>query len=263
MQPQQPRPGRQKLRASAPHRTDQPAAQRAPSCTYTYVHMAASTRRRHGAAAPGEWAAVSGAGAWRVEEVGKHQLMRRTGLPARDLRALDPALQFYYHPCSIVGRDRAVVVNLERARAVITATEVLVPAPRDPAVAPLFRSLRARLVASSAPAASPASAPPPEAFVSLRPCPALLASSVSLRWSFFHAWTACLLKQGSILFVCLFVLPCMKGGGRGRGGWRRCTAAEPRWSRRRQGRASVCTRQAPAVRVQGARGVPRVLMQVT
>ncbi|XP_008663199.3 putative magnesium transporter MRS2-D isoform X1 [Zea mays] len=164
MQPQQPRPGRQKLRASAPHRTDQPPAQRAPSCTYTYVHMAASTRRRHGAAAPGEWAAVSGAGAWRVEEVGKHQLMRRTGLPARDLRALDPALQFYYHPCSIVGRDRAVVVNLERARAVITATEVLVPAPRDPAVAPLFRSLRARLVASSAPAASPASAPPPEAF---------------------------------------------------------------------------------------------------
>ncbi|ONM17441.1 magnesium transporter7 [Zea mays] len=108
---------------------------------------AAFTRRRHGAAAPGEWAAVSGAGAWRVGEVGKHQLMRRTGLSARDLRALDPALSY---PCSIMSRDRAVVVNLERARAVITATEVLVPGPRDPAVAPLVRNLRARLLLVSA-----------------------------------------------------------------------------------------------------------------
>lgn len=145
---------------------------------------AAFTRRRHGAAAPGEWAAVSGAGAWRVEEVGKHQLMRRTGLPARDLRALDPALQFYYHPCSIVGRDRAVVVNLERARAVITATEVLVPGPRDPAVAPLVRNLRARLLLVSA---SPA---PPQ--VSVRPsapCPPCLLIVSSMD---------CLLKQAYV-----------------------------------------------------------------
>ncbi|KAL6885920.1 hypothetical protein ACP4OV_010181 [Aristida adscensionis] len=118
----------------------------------------ASLRRRHAAAgaAAGEWAAVSRAGAWRVEEVGKQQLMRRTGLPARDLRALDPALSY---PCSIMGRERAVVVNLERVRAVITAAEVLVPAPRDPDVAPLVRELRARLIASAA--VSP-TAPPQE-----------------------------------------------------------------------------------------------------
>jgi len=82
------------------------------------------------AAAGAEWAVVSSAGAWRVEAIGKHQLMRRTGLPARDLRALDPALSY---PSSLMGRDRAVVVNLERVRAVITASEVLVPAPRPPA----------------------------------------------------------------------------------------------------------------------------------
>ncbi|KAJ1269432.1 hypothetical protein BS78_07G211500 [Paspalum vaginatum] len=120
--------------------------------------MATAARRRHGgagAAAP-EWASVSTTGAWRVEPIGKHQLMRRTGLPARDLRALDPALSSY--PSSVVGRDRAVVVNLERARAVITASEVLVPGPRDPAVAPLVSELRARLSASAA--ASPA---PPQA----------------------------------------------------------------------------------------------------
>ncbi|KAL6652904.1 hypothetical protein ACP70R_011829 [Stipagrostis hirtigluma subsp. patula] len=114
---------------------------------------AAALRRRHAPA--GEWAAVSRAGAWRVEEVGKHQLMRRTGLPARDLRALDPALSC---PPSIMGRERAVVVNLERVRAVIIAAEVLVPGPRDPAVAPLVRELRARLIASAAAAATPAPA---------------------------------------------------------------------------------------------------------
>nr|CAB3487061.1 unnamed protein product [Digitaria exilis] len=107
----------------------------------------ASTRRRH-AAGVGEWAAVSGAGAWRVEAAGKHQLMRRTGLPARDIRALDPALSY---PSSIMGRDRAVVVNLERVRAVITATEVLVPGPRDPAVEPLVLELHARLAATASP----------------------------------------------------------------------------------------------------------------
>ncbi|OEL24148.1 putative magnesium transporter MRS2-D [Dichanthelium oligosanthes] len=117
--------------------------------------MASSRSRRHaapGAAGAGEWAAVSGAGAWRVEEVGKHQLMRRTGLTARDLRALDPALSY---PSSVMARDRAVVVNLERVRAVVTAAEVLVPGPSDPAVAPLVRELCARLTASAT-AASPA-----------------------------------------------------------------------------------------------------------
>ncbi|KAG2610456.1 hypothetical protein PVAP13_4KG208900, partial [Panicum virgatum] len=125
--------------------------------------MASSTptpRRRHTAAAAntvGEWAAVSAADEWRVEEeVGKHQLMRRTGLPARDLRALGPPLS---HPsASILGRDRAVVVCLDRVRAVVTASEVLVPGPRDPAVAQLVRDLLARLGGGSAhtPTASPA-----------------------------------------------------------------------------------------------------------
>ncbi|CAO2173610.1 unnamed protein product [Urochloa humidicola] len=123
--------------------------------------MATPPRRRHaaagGGAAAGEWAVVSSsAAAGRVEAIGKHELMRRTGLPARDLRALDPAL-----PCpssGVAGRDRAIVVNLERARAVITASEVLVPGPRDPAVAPLVAELRARL----APGAANTSPAPPQ-----------------------------------------------------------------------------------------------------
>ena len=105
-------------------------------------------RRRHAAtgAAAGEWAAVSTSGEWRSEAIGKHQLVRRTGLSARDLRALDPALS---HPSSVMARDRAVVVNLDRVRAVITASEALVPGPRDPSVAQLVTELRARLAAAS------------------------------------------------------------------------------------------------------------------
>ncbi|XP_066352854.1 putative magnesium transporter MRS2-D isoform X2 [Miscanthus floridulus] len=105
-------------------------------------------RRRHAAtgAAAGEWAAVSTSGEWRSEAIGKHQLVRRTGLSARDLRALDPALSY---PSSVMGRDRAIVVNLDRVRAVITASEALVPGPRDPSVAPLVAELRARLAAAS------------------------------------------------------------------------------------------------------------------
>ncbi|KAJ1271016.1 hypothetical protein BS78_06G096400 [Paspalum vaginatum] len=127
----------------------------------------ASSRRRHGAAGAGEWAVVSGAGAWRVEAIGKHQLMRRTGLPARDLRALDPALSY---PSSIMGRDRAVVVNLDRVRAVVTAAEVLVPGPRDPAVAPLVRELQTRLI-TTAPAQGSVRRHLPEGAGALPPTP--------------------------------------------------------------------------------------------
>lgn len=122
--------------------------------------MATSTaprRRSSTAAAPAaaaEWAAVSRAGLCTVEELGKHELMRRTGLPARDLRAL--ASPSSCPSSTVTARDRALVVSLDRARAVVTAAEVLLPGPRDPAVAPLVRDLRARLETG---AASPAPTP--------------------------------------------------------------------------------------------------------
>jgi magnesium transporter len=147
--------------------------------------MASSTptpRRRHTAAAAntvGVWAAVSAADEWRVEEeVGKHQLMRRTGLPARDLRALAPPLA---HPsASILGRDRAVVVCLDGVRAVVTASEVLVPGPRDPAAAQLVRDLLTRLGGGSAPTPTASPAPPQVVTVRLSP-PSLRASRPRLR----------------------------------------------------------------------------------
>ncbi|XP_020701591.1 magnesium transporter MRS2-F-like isoform X3 [Dendrobium catenatum] len=92
------------------------------------------------------WLVVSDSGRSYLEEVGKHSIMKRTGLPARDLRVLDPQLSY---PSTILGRERAIVINLEHIKAVITATEVLVPNSRDPLVAPFVQDLQARVSSSS------------------------------------------------------------------------------------------------------------------
>ncbi|CAN6228119.1 unnamed protein product, partial [Urochloa humidicola] len=72
--------------------------------------------------------ASRGGGRWQAPPEGAD------GAPGAGPPGAGPALSY---PSSISGRDRAVVVNLDGVRAVITAAEVLIPAPRDPAVAPL------------------------------------------------------------------------------------------------------------------------------
>ncbi|KAL6840122.1 hypothetical protein ACP4OV_029932 [Aristida adscensionis] len=109
--------------------------------------------RRKGAAASREWLVVpAAAGEPRAAEFGKHRIMEMTGLPARDLRALDPLLSY---PSTILGRDRAVVVNLERVKAIVTATEALVPDPGNPLVRPFLADLQARLALPDVSSTSP------------------------------------------------------------------------------------------------------------
>nr|CAD1817990.1 unnamed protein product [Ananas comosus var. bracteatus] len=105
----------------------------------------AAAARRKGAAASREWLVVSATGRSYVEEVGKHSIMDSAGLPARDLRVLDPLLSY---PSSILGRERAIVINLEHIKAIITATEVLIPNSKDPIVAPFVRDLQSRITDS-------------------------------------------------------------------------------------------------------------------
>jgi magnesium transporter len=73
--------------------------------------------------------------------------MRRLDLPARDLRLLDP---LFVYPSAILGRERAVVCNLERLRCIITADEALVLREPDAAAEEAVRSyvdeLQRRLV---------------------------------------------------------------------------------------------------------------------
>ncbi|KAF7123520.1 hypothetical protein RHSIM_Rhsim12G0186700 [Rhododendron simsii] len=68
------------------------------------------------------WIRVDALGNSQVIEVDKFTIMRRCDLPARDLRLLDP---LFVYPSTILGREKAIVVNLEQIRCIITADEVL------------------------------------------------------------------------------------------------------------------------------------------
>ncbi|KAK7308118.1 hypothetical protein VNO77_41714 [Canavalia gladiata] len=89
------------------------------------------------------WLVLDATGQTQVVEAGKHSIMRRTGLPARDLRILDPLLSY---PSTLLGRERAIVINLEHIKAIITAQEVLLLNSRDPSVTPFVHELQARIL---------------------------------------------------------------------------------------------------------------------
>ncbi|KAI9388596.1 hypothetical protein POPTR_009G086300v4 [Populus trichocarpa] len=105
-------------------------ARPAPTTTSLTVPLPSSRKKGTGVR---PWLLLDSTGQAQVVEVGKHAIMRRTGLPARDLRILDPLLSY---PSTVLGRERAIVINLEHIKAIITAQEVLLLNSRDPSVTP-------------------------------------------------------------------------------------------------------------------------------
>ncbi|CAK8573821.1 unnamed protein product [Lathyrus sativus] len=89
------------------------------------------------------WLMMDSEGQRQTVEAGKPTIMQRTGLTARDLRILDPMLSY---PSTIMGRDKAMVLNLEQIKAIVSAHEVLLLNSRDPSVVPFVEELHARIL---------------------------------------------------------------------------------------------------------------------
>lgn len=92
------------------------------------------------------WIRVDSSGNSGVIEVDKFTMMRRCDLPARDLRLLDP---LFVYPSTILGREKAIVVNLEQIRCIITADEVLLLNSLDSYVLQYVVELQRRLRATN------------------------------------------------------------------------------------------------------------------
>ncbi|BFG14019.1 magnesium transporter MRS2-2 [Prunus yedoensis var. nudiflora] len=88
------------------------------------------------------WVLLDGTGKATVLDVDKYAIMHRVHIHARDLRIVDPLLSY---PSTILGRDRAIVLNLEHIKAIITAEEVLLRDPVDENVIPVVEELQRRL----------------------------------------------------------------------------------------------------------------------
>ncbi|XP_059430363.1 magnesium transporter MRS2-I-like [Corylus avellana] len=88
------------------------------------------------------WMSMDCTGEGTVLDVDKYAIMRRVHIHARDLRILDPLLSY---PSTILGRDKAIVLNLEHIKAIITAEEVLLRDPTDQNVIPVVEELQRRL----------------------------------------------------------------------------------------------------------------------
>ncbi|XP_054795166.1 magnesium transporter MRS2-5-like [Prosopis cineraria] len=67
------------------------------------------------------WIKIDRNGNSQIVTLDKATIMRYCSLPSRDLRLLDP---MFIYPSSILGREKAIVVNLEQIRCIISADEV-------------------------------------------------------------------------------------------------------------------------------------------
>ncbi|KXZ53710.1 hypothetical protein GPECTOR_6g627 [Gonium pectorale] len=91
------------------------------------------------------WLRIDKSGETSILQADKWRITHKLGIQTRDLRLLDPNLSTTY-PSAILCRDKAIVVNLEHLKAVITTGFVLVVNPEDEKVLRFINELKTRLV---------------------------------------------------------------------------------------------------------------------
>nr|KAJ0205241.1 hypothetical protein LSAT_V11C500253030 [Lactuca sativa] len=77
--------------------------------------------KKKGTASARSWISIDSDVNETIMDIDKYAIMHRVQIHARDLRILDPLLSY---PSTILGRERAIVLNLEHIKAIITAEEV-------------------------------------------------------------------------------------------------------------------------------------------
>ncbi|KAL6906453.1 hypothetical protein ACP4OV_004054 [Aristida adscensionis] len=88
------------------------------------------------------WMRLDRWGASEIVELDKSSIIRRAGVPPRDLRILGPV---FSHSSNILAREKAMVINLEFIRAIVTAEEILLLDPLAHEVLPFVDQLRQHL----------------------------------------------------------------------------------------------------------------------
>ncbi|XP_031497072.1 magnesium transporter MRS2-4-like [Nymphaea colorata] len=85
------------------------------------------------------WMRFDRTGQSELIEWDKSAIMKRVAIPARDLRILGPV---FSHSSNILAREKAMVVNLEFIKAIVTAEEILLLDPLRQEVLPFVDQLR-------------------------------------------------------------------------------------------------------------------------
>ncbi|KAF3322893.1 Magnesium transporter MRS2-I [Carex littledalei] len=103
-------------------------------------------------AAARSWILFDSKGEDTILDVDKYAIMQRVEIHARDLRILDPLLSY---PSTILGRERAIVLNLEHFFVIFFIflcflAKVLLRDPTEENVVPVVEELRRRLPLSAA-----------------------------------------------------------------------------------------------------------------
>ncbi|KAL3690804.1 hypothetical protein R1sor_004455 [Riccia sorocarpa] len=91
-----------------------------------------------------QWLRFDSSGAMELLELDRNAIMERLSIPARDLRILGPVFSQSSH---ILARERAMIVNLEFIRAIVTAEEVFILETSDPDVHPFVDQLKEHFAA--------------------------------------------------------------------------------------------------------------------
>ncbi|CAK0788018.1 hypothetical protein CVIRNUC_011240 [Coccomyxa viridis] len=91
-----------------------------------------------------KWVRFASDGETTIMQADKHAITQQLGVQLRDLRLLDPQLHNSY-PSALLCRDKALVVNLEHIKCIITKDEVLILNADEENVVAFIEELQRRL----------------------------------------------------------------------------------------------------------------------